>query len=91
MKDHPDLKRALELSRLLAAGSWASFLRRALDSRYLLAALANLYFPALRAHALTVTARTQGALPCTTLVMIFDRLSPALLAAALWSFHACKS
>ena len=60
MRDHPALRQALKLRQLLAAGSWASYFKTALEAPYLLAALAHLYFPALRVHALRVLARTNG-------------------------------
>ena len=58
VKGHPALRTAMALQGLLSQGNWSSFFRNTLAAPYLLAALAQLYFPALRTHALRVLSKT---------------------------------
>lgn len=58
MSHHPAFKLAMSLQGLLSQGNWSSFFQQTLKAPYLLAALAHLYFPALRLHALRVLSRT---------------------------------
>ena len=57
--DHPDLKTAVKLRNVLASGNFPSFYRLATSSSYMIAALAHLYFPSLRAYALTSFSKTR--------------------------------
>lgn len=70
------MKAATDLRQHLANGNWVAYFEKALAAPYLLACLAHRFFPAMRAHALSVLARTNGqlAIPWTwhTLLVVLQ-------------------